>query len=145
MWPVKARVWDSVEEKWFEPTWRAYSHEIEEVLLSPAGHVALRTYEGISAVDAVQQRFRVSVFTGLHDKNGTEIYEGDWYECEIGRGEVIHENACFWVFERLRPGLAKFPLFESGGNEFSHVPNATLNGSVIGNIYEHPDLLTSAA
>lgn len=87
----------------------------------------------------------VMQYTGLKDKNGKEIYEGDivlyedWESCWEGGGndsfinkgiiEYIDENCCFNVTERQTIELADV-LYEE---------NDTLE--VIGNIYENPELL----
>jgi len=87
--------------------------------------------------------------TGLHDKNGTEIYEGDI--CHIGDGgecfpidwddndesynpgkyEVYFDNACFWI---RGVGGTETP-------ELEWTPWGYAEFEVIGNIYENPDLL----
>lgn len=70
-------------------------------------------------------------YTGLKDKNGKEIYEGDivYMRCDglSGFGEVIFENGCFWIDDKKRKRT--YPLYNEG--EYR----------VDGNIYENPELL----
>jgi hypothetical protein len=68
-------------------------------------------------------------FTGLYDKNGKEIYEGD----------ILIPNF-MWTTERL--GCVEFNMAEfmvKAGGRFHHINSERME--VIGNIYEHPDLL----
>lgn len=76
-------------------------------------------------------------FTGLHDKNGNEIYEGDIVNCSEGCPHKI-----IWVQEH-------------GGMFFGGMPGWYLSGlkdgyawgedeELIGNIHENPELLEGA-
>ena len=83
-------------------------------------------------------------YTGLKDKNGKEIYEGDilnnqenkiipWpriveWDSEIFHGFVLRDNAL--------GNKTKFPVHMSEVNWFSQC-------EVIGNIYENPELIKS--
>ena len=68
------------------------------------------------------------VFTGLLDKNGKEIFEGDVLERSDGeRWQVHFEDGAFWAGFQRRGGIALWYLVD--GLE------------IIGNIYENPNLL----
>ena len=72
----------------------------------------------------------VSQFTGLADKNGVEIYEGDIVKHDCEAYGVIT-----WIDERMQFGLTRGWCHPIYGNP---PPNES---EVIGNIYENPELL----
>jgi uncharacterized phage protein (TIGR01671 family) len=73
-------------------------------------------------------------FTGLKDKHGNEIYEGDilgFVRNHDQRVSVFWENGSFWVVERRRTRTLKARLVDM-----------TLNIlEIIGNIYANPELI----
>ena len=71
-------------------------------------------------------------FTGLHDKNGREIYEGDWLEHYATCGYVVSEDGMFSLNSSARVNFGyRQPLAYINTHE-------TI---VIGNIHENPELL----
>lgn len=73
-------------------------------------------------------------FTGLHDKNGKEIYEGD----------VVRRDFTKKLWEvRWNPHVACYWLVAQNGS-IHGIEQIEHYGEVIGNIYENPNLLTNA-
>lgn len=77
----------------------------------------------------------VMQYTGLKDKNGKEIYEGDIVEFPIGNGDLIKQQV---VFQRGA-------FTTESGRMWGYEKDTLYLGwyEVIGNIYENPELLTA--
>ena len=71
-------------------------------------------------------------FTGLHDKNGKEIWEGDIFGNIPQLRCVIEWENCRFIFKFLDPKIEKRNLMF---NDWAR------KSEVIGNIYENPELL----
>ena len=69
----------------------------------------------------------IGQFTGLHDKNGYEIYEGDIIRNESCKGIVVYKNGAFVL-----------DLGKSCGCIYLFCLDSLL---VVGNIYDNPELL----
>lgn len=76
----------------------------------------------------------VMQFTGLRDKNGKEIYEGDILQ----DGEYPYRHLIAWDNEAVR-FVTVLNGNESNGLEQSWIDE--IQKRVIGNIYENPELL----
>lgn len=122
---IKFRIWDTenkemlkVQELDFEPTFYG-------------GRIAIRPDQYSDYFDT--EDMILMQYTGLKDKNGKEIYEGDIVRTHyiggdgVENDEVIFDRGCFCVnySEDYHPLL----------NEVNHC------SEVIGNIYQNPELL----
>ena len=78
---------------------------------------------GIGHMKSPDDYHKIMQFTGLKDKNGKEIYEGDILKGVSGNHAVLFKLSGGWVTD------TNLPLW------------AFANPVVIGNIYENPELL----
>lgn len=116
----------------------------------PLGHWVygdLHTFGYKCFIDGYEENTRVKEdtvgqYTGLCDKNGKKIFEGDIvkyeddsgypnYETFINVGKIIYEGNAFWVSERNRVEMGDLVDYS----------NNTMECEVIGNIYDNPELL----
>jgi len=145
---IKFRAWDDFNKIWLDP--KIFSIGIDDGLL--------RNKECSGSIGGVQ----INQYTGLKDKTGKEIYEGDivlypdteseYVDVGVGNikvaetevnsfGEVKFQEGTFGIIcptgsETLRKGFKSFWWIT---NEYGFKLNEL---EVIGNIYENPEPTT---
>jgi uncharacterized phage protein (TIGR01671 family) len=113
---LRFRAWDKINHVWVDPAKFAIQ-----------GNGEIRTWGVFSPVIVFQ-------FTGLLDRQGKEIYEGDMVECVNGHTGIVEweeHDACFNVTDYY-------------GASDDYPTMAFMEGQpmeVIGNIYENKELL----
>lgn len=137
---IKFRAWDVERKEMMEPNYFG----IDEYITPEGDVVEKETHSGIGfsdmyMVDISDKRILMQ-FTGLHDKNGQEIYEGDICSTDLSRpyNIVVFRNGAF-VYQCNDHDEDYYdimvPIYETTDrDEYTEV---------IGNIYEHPHMLES--
>ncbi len=115
----KFRVWDKTNKKWLDTS---------ELFLNSEGLLVRPDDQGGYIFDDVD--YDVIFCTGLKDKNGKLIYEGDILKGEFGNIEVVE-----WIGKRIDDE------FEWTGFGLDYHSNES---EIIGNIYENPELIKSS-
>lgn len=122
---IKFRIWDienkemlKVQELDFEPTFYG-------------GRIAIRPDQYNDYFDT--EDMILMQYTGLHDKNEKEIYEGD----------IVGDNKIKWIvkWNKNRMGFSLYPTTEQLYDEMPINVENKLGFKILGNIYDNPELL----
>ena len=127
MRPIKFRAWDKTNKKWL----LGYDYENLGGFSLTGECVILGEFASLFRPLSRLNEIEIMQFTGLEDKNGKEIYEGD-----IVRNELFTEKQDDIIGEIKWVGCG-FWFVDSNMNLF----NIPSDIEIIGNIYENPELL----
>ncbi len=128
---IKFRAWDKKGKKMFLVSDLSYRHLYGEKLDLPRITVFMKSGDRVGPVeifDPDNKRLELMQFTGLKDKKGKEIYEGDL----VKSWNNIYE---------VRWKLNRFTFILVKKLKVKMKDNLTDNKEIIGNIYENPELI----
>ena len=126
---IKFRAWSKQHKTMFDISYLRYNGD---QTLREVGHALGSTRNVIH----VANNYILMQWTGLKDKNGTEIYEGDIVRGKYGKNGIVKNYEIRWLIGHF----AAVDRNNITGDEH-YYPIGLLEGEVIGNIYEHPHLL----
>lgn len=124
----KFRAWDKEADTMHDVTSIWFDRNNEQYKL---GHVSFPSQE---TVDTIFDNFELMQSTGLKDKNGVEIFEGDIVKII---GDVLGDDMS--VIRFTEGGF--YLDYKNLDTEFELLYSIDLPIEIIGNIYENPELL----
>ena len=125
---IKFRAWDKKKNDWFDYEGSLYIELNGDINFGWNGEV----------MDDYTDRINLMQYTGLKDKNGVEIYEGDFLMAGDAYLGVIKYHSTRAQFIGKNIG----ETFQEDEYDTLYTKNGRFNSAkVIGNIYENPELL----
>lgn len=91
--------------------------------------------------DCIVNTDSIGQFTGLQDKNGKDIYEGDILMCIGDRSDNKGKKYYRSVLFKHGSFCMTVPKYNCLSSLYSHVVDGRLLWEVVGNIYDNKDLL----
>ena len=132
-----------------EIKFRAYSshnhkmYPVSDIEWDADGRMWITADDGKNGIELIDDEAHLMQYTGLHDKNGREIYEGDivrWGDM-VGLG---HEKPVRVAVVRFDPDIcfdSNVGIFDYGNFVYKETDKYL---TVIGNVFENPELLEAA-
>ncbi len=131
---IKFRAWDKKNACFYKPIFEAWAGRLSTLFIGLSGDLSEHTMSGLTHESLFPDRFIIEQYTGLKDKNGREIYDGD-----IVRDSYDSmQSVIFWnpvgswgCYEIVDPKyLMTYTVDEDDDAD-----------EIIGNIHENPELL----
>ena len=105
------------------------------------GRWFIRLASGLNSCDTLEDEVAaetIGQYTGLTDKNGNKIFEGDVVEIHIA--DLLRSGVVIYAESAARVGI----IDDKGKNNFSFMQQPLINQygiKVIGNVHDNPELL----
>jgi uncharacterized phage protein (TIGR01671 family) len=139
---IKFRAWDNHEKKWLMgyeyPNLGGFSMFGECMLFEEWSNVLNKFI--LQQRDRKYDDLKLMQYSGENDKTGKLIYESDIVKCGYGTGVVIFHAGCFmveWIDDK--ESEMEFLFSRKGRSARDEYESF----EIIGNIYQHPNLLKS--
>lgn len=140
---IKFRVWDKKEKRMYGVC--SLFFDFEKIIYAVDGYSEENLKDGSWRAKQIND-FELMQYTGLKDKNGVGVFEGDIVA--IGEPKVKKKANCEVVFKNGCFGIMAVWIDEKKYNKFVAL-NTYCNDifknciEIIGNIYEDPELIGS--
>ncbi|MCP9380540.1 YopX family protein, partial [Lacticaseibacillus paracasei] len=144
---IKFRAWDDLHNKMYP---------VSDIEWDADGRIWVTADDGKNGIELIDEEAHLMQFTGLTDKNGQKIYEGDLFEHKFGYtvfddpphaemgteyGVVTFDNGQFVVSTPGWGGRNLYELLLLNGH-LNDMPDSDLfTMKVAGNIFENPELM----
>lgn len=130
-----------------EIKFRAYSshnhkmYPVSNIEWDIDGRIWVTADDGKNGIELIDEEAHLMQFTGLTDKNGQKIYEGDvvrysaWHDGKptgVFQGEVVYGGDL---------GMASFDIRLDHDCEIDRAVLPAIGAEIMGNVFENPELL----
>lgn len=133
---IKFRAWSKLDNKYYYRVLVGNTSEDEDQ------YVCSNIYDGDEWVEFDKRCGVIEQYTGLKDKNGAEIYEGDIVEVMHNDWIKPTFHAVRWCGDSLYPTFNLVPELDTTSNSLSLVLQSDfIEIEIVGNIHENPELL----
>lgn len=136
---IKFRAWDTSRKS----MWSAEEMGMDQLTINPDGRGFINVHGKSTKMSQYMSHLTPLQYTGLLDKNGKEIYDGDVIDGHphVDKYVIVYwdDGLCGWEVRSADKITFSHLLDYSGEADLGYQPL-----EVIGNIWENPELLKEA-